>query len=113
MTQTRPRDIFDWVITNNNNFQDGGVTTIFITEILTNGDFSKSPDQLLETAAFDRKHQRKHFTDKQICFSDIKYANGTQRCPSFKLFGYNQQQWHEKRMRAAYAESSPLSSLKN
>lgn len=78
-TKTDPREIIDRVVRITVDLQEAGTTTVFIAEILTRGDFSKSPDSQLDKATFDRKRQKinsglaKLFKDKLIRFPDIKY----------------------------------------
>ena len=78
-SEIKPREIYDPVVTVANDLRDAGITKIFIAEIMTRGDFSKSPDPHLDKATFDRKRQKinsllaKHFKDKLIRFPDIKY----------------------------------------
>ena len=78
-SQTTPREIFDRVVLIVNELQAAGTSTIFIPEIMTRGDFSKSPDQHLDKATFDRKRQKinsllaKRFKENLIRFSDVRY----------------------------------------
>ena len=78
-TETKPREIFDRVVKIAEDLRDAGATTVLIAEIMTRGDFSKSPDPTLDKTTFDRKRQKinaflaKHFKDNLIRFPDIKY----------------------------------------
>ena len=80
-SQTTPREIFDRVVLNVNDLQATGTSTIFVAEIMTRGDFSKSPDQHLDKATFDRKRQKinsllaKRFKENLIRFSDVRYPD--------------------------------------
>lgn len=69
-SQTTPREIFDRVVLIVNDLQAAGTSTIFVAEIMT-----KSPDQYLDKATFDRKRQKinsllaKRFKD--VCWSHL------------------------------------------
>ena len=78
-SKTEPSEIIDRVVKITSDLREAGTTTIFISEILTRGDFSKSQDTQLDKATFDRKRQKinsglaKRFKDNLIRFPDIKY----------------------------------------
>ena len=78
-SQTTPIEIFDRVVLIVNDLQAAGTSTIFVAEIMTRGDFSKSPDQHLDKVTFDRKRQKinsllvKRFKENLIRFSDVRY----------------------------------------
>ena len=80
-SQTTPREIFDRVVLIVNDLQAAGTSTIFVAEIMTRGDFSKSPDQHLDKATFDRKRQEintllaQRFKENLIRFSDVRYPD--------------------------------------
>lgn len=80
-SQTTPREIFDRVVLIVKDLQAAGTSTIFVAEIMTRGDFSKSPDQHLDKATFDRKRQKinsllaKRFKENLIRFSDVRYPD--------------------------------------
>ena len=80
-SQTTPREIFDRVVSIVNDLQAAGTSTIFVAEIMTRGDFSKSPDQHLDKATFDRKRQKinsllaQRFKENLIRFSDVRYPD--------------------------------------
>lgn len=57
-SDTEPREFYDRVVAIVNGLRDAGATTIFVAEIMTRGDFSKSPDPKLDKATFDRKRQK-------------------------------------------------------
>lgn len=79
MTETKPKEIFDLISGIVRDLEDAGTATIFVAEIMTRGDFTKSPDPNLDRATFDRKRQKinsllaKHYKDKLIRFSDIRF----------------------------------------
>ena len=66
-TDVKPRDIFNWVVCIIDDLQAAVTTTVFIAEIITRGDFSKSPDPNLDKPSFDK-------IDKKI---NILLANAT------------------------------------
>ena len=76
---TVPNDIINRIAQMTFELQEVGTSTVFITEILTRGDFKNSPDPLLDQATFDRKRKKinsglaKRFKDKLIRFSDMRY----------------------------------------
>ena len=78
-TDVKPRDIFNRVVRIVDDLQAAGTTTVFIAEIITRGDFSKSPDPNLDKPTFDKIRQKvntllaKCYKDNFIRFPDIKY----------------------------------------
>ena len=63
-SKTEPSEIIDRVVKITSDLREAGTTTIFISEILTRGDFSKSQDTQLDKATFDRKRQK---NQQQVC----------------------------------------------
>ena len=59
--------------------EESGTKTVFIAEIMTRGDFSKSPDSILNKTTFDNKRQKinyrlaKTYKDHLIRFPDMRY----------------------------------------
>ena len=78
-SQTKPTVIVDRVVSLADELRENGTKTVFVAEIMTRGDFSKSPDLQLDKATFDRKRQKintllaKHFRECLIRFPDIKF----------------------------------------
>lgn len=57
-SKMKPKEIFNLVISIVTDLQTAGVTTIYVGEIMTRSDFSRSPDPNLEEAIFDLKSQK-------------------------------------------------------
>ena len=78
-TATTPKQIYDRVVKIVSGLQEVGTRHIFIAEIMTRGDFSKSPDPGLDKTTFDKKREKinsrlaKTYKDHLIRFSDMRY----------------------------------------
>lgn len=61
------------------NLKDSGVKSVFVAEVLTRGDFSRSPDKDLTKVIFDKKRKKINTLLKSqlghqfVVFKEIKY----------------------------------------
>ena len=78
-TTTAPKEIYDRVVKIVSGLEEVGTKTVFIAEMMTRGDFSKSPDPILNKTTFDNKRQKinsrlaKTYIDHAIRFPDVRY----------------------------------------
>lgn len=78
-TSTTPRDVSDRLLKFRERLLDCGVKRVYMAEILPRGDFSRSPDQHLDKAIFDRKRKKINNFLKSalgqyfVSFKDIKF----------------------------------------
>ena len=80
-TSSEPRQVVDRILGLTAELQQAGVGLVYMTEILTRGDFSKCPDQEMNRTCFDRQRKkinsllRGELKGKFITFPDINYPD--------------------------------------
>ena len=57
-TTSSPRQVFDRILGLTVELQQAGIKDIYVTEILTRGDFSKCPDPNMDKVCFDRQRKK-------------------------------------------------------
>lgn len=78
-TTTSPNDVVRKIMDIYCNLKDSGVKSVFVAEVLTRGDFSRSPDKDLTKVIFDKKRKKINTLLKSqlghqfVVFKDIKY----------------------------------------
>ena len=78
-TTTKPREIYDHIISLVHDFHQAGVKDVYVAEIMTQGDFTKCPDPQMNKKLFDLQHKKinillaKELKGKFIDFPDIHY----------------------------------------
>lgn len=76
---TTPRQIYERVVRLVDELKRAGITDVYVAEILTRGDFSKSPDSAMNKTSFDLQRKKintllvKEYKEKLIRFPDIRY----------------------------------------
>lgn len=71
-TTTSPRDVVRKIINIYGILKDSGVKSVFVAEVLTRGDFSRSPDKDLTKVIFDKKKKEDQHPLEESTWSSIR-----------------------------------------
>lgn len=78
-TTTRPKDVVGRIIAICENLKGSGVKSVFVAEVLTRGNFQRSPDRHLNKLIFDKKRKKINsllkstFGHHFVVFKDISF----------------------------------------
>lgn len=78
-TSTRPKDVVGRIIAICERLKDSGVKSVFVAEVLTRGNFQRSPDRHLNKLIFDKKRKKINsllktsFGHHFVAFKDISF----------------------------------------